>query len=122
MAQYDFLELVPPEFTPKSDQVRRDEYRRRDTEPMQEQLFQEMRGRVAEDDASVPKPDGPWDYLSAFRTGGQYPRFVRRPRGAAETGDQVYFDGDAEAAGKPYFRIGGISHSHDHAHGHGHSH
>ena len=87
----------------------------RATESMQEQLFQEMRGRIAEDDASVPKPDGPWDYLSAFRKGGQYPRFVRRPRGAAETDDRIYFDGDAEAAGKPYFRLGGISHSHDHA-------
>src|SRR3954454_18155250 len=40
----------------------------RPTESIQEQLFQEMRGRIAEDDASVPKPDGPWDYLSAFRS------------------------------------------------------
>ena len=29
----------------------------RSTEPMREQLFQEMRGRIAEDDASVPMPD-----------------------------------------------------------------
>lgn len=86
----------------------------RDTEALQEQLFTEMRGRIAEDDATVPVADGPWEYFSAFRTGGQYPRFIRRPRGASSTDDHVFFDGDTEAAGTSYFTLGGIAHAHDH--------
>jgi len=84
------------------------------TEALQEQLFAEMKGRIAEDDASVPDPDGPWEYFDAFRTGGQYPRFARRPRGGGPEVDQVFFDGDAESAGHSYFRIGGVSHAPDH--------
>lgn len=85
------------------------------SEALQEQLYAEMRGRVAEDDASVPVPDGPWEYFSAFRTGGQYPRFVRRPRGGTDADNHVYFDGDAEAAGAAFFTVGGITHADDHA-------
>lgn len=86
------------------------------TEPLQERLFAEMKGRIAEDDTSVPAPDGPWEYFQAFRTGGQYPRFARRRRGGSSPDDdEVFFDGDAEAAGCTYFRIGGLSHAHDHS-------
>ena len=74
-----------------------------------------MKGRIAEADVSVPQDDGPWEYLSSFRTGGQYPRFARRPRGGDASLDHIYFDGDAESVGVPYFRLGGIEHSPDHA-------
>lgn len=86
----------------------------RDTEALQEQLFLEMRGRIAEDDATVPVADGPWEYFSAFRRGGQYPRFVRRPRDGSDADDRIYFDGDVEAAGASFFTVGGMSHAHDH--------
>src|SRR5258707_7689079 len=32
------------------------------TEPLQAQLFAEMKGRIKEDDSSVPAPDRAWDY------------------------------------------------------------
>src|SRR5438128_9090222 len=32
------------------------------TEPLQAQMFAEMKGRIKEDDSSVPAPDGRWDY------------------------------------------------------------
>ncbi len=86
-----------------------------DTEVLQEQLFAEMKGRIAEDDASVPAADGPWEYFESFTTGGQYPRYVRRPRGASAEADHIYFDGDVESAGTSYFRIGGVSHAPDHS-------
>src|SRR5438067_7462342 len=35
-----------------------------DTEGLQATLFEEMKGRIKEDDASVPSPDGPWEYYS----------------------------------------------------------
>lgn len=45
-----------------------------DTNTLQAKLFEEMKGRIKEDDSSVPSPDGPWDYYSSYVTGGQYPR------------------------------------------------
>ncbi|MFN7914869.1 MAG: S9 family peptidase [Vicinamibacterales bacterium] len=86
----------------------------KDTEALQEELFAEMKGRIAENDASVPAPHGPWEYFESFKTGGQYPRFERRPRGGAADSATIYFDGDVESAGTSYFRLGGISHAPDH--------
>ncbi len=86
-----------------------------DTGALQEQLFAEMKGRIVEDDVSAPVADGPWEYVSSFRKGGQYPRFARRPRGAGADADRIYFDGDLESAGSAYFRVGAVAHAHDHA-------
>ncbi|QDZ01084.1 S9 family peptidase [Nitratireductor mangrovi] len=83
-----------------------------DTEALQKTLFAEMRGRIKEDDSSVPMQDGPYAYGTSFKTGGEQPRFFRTPRdGGAE---DILLDGDAEADGHAYFRIGGA----DHAPGH----
>jgi oligopeptidase B len=84
------------------------------TERLQARLFEEMKGRLKEDDASVPSPDGPYDYFSCYEVGAQHPRHVRRPRGA-ETGDTVLLDEEAEARGKPYYAVDAASHSPDHA-------
>ena len=82
------------------------------TEALQQTLFAELKGRIKEDDSSVPAPDGPFDYYSRFREGGQHPLFCRRPRDAdAET---LLLDGDALAEGKAFFDFGGADHSPDH--------
>ena len=52
-----------------------------DTKALQEKLFAEMKGRIKEDDSSVPAPDGPYDYYSSYVKGGQHPRYCRKPRG-----------------------------------------
>ena len=39
---------------------------------LQKTLVAEMRGRIKEDDSSVPSPDGPYAYLRKFREGGQH--------------------------------------------------
>ena len=83
-----------------------------DTEPLQKLLVAEMRGRIKEDDSSVPMRDGPWAYGMQFQTGGQHPKFVRRPSDGGKTG--IMLDGDREAEGKAYFRLAGTSHSPDH--------
>jgi oligopeptidase B len=82
------------------------------TEKLQETLFAEMKGRIKEDDSTVPSPDGPYAYFIRYREGGQHPIFCRQPRaGGAE---QVLVDGDALAAGKAYFQLGAMSQSPDH--------
>jgi oligopeptidase B len=83
-----------------------------DQKDLAERIFLEMKGRIKEDDTSVPQPDGAWAYYSSYVTGGQYPRVCRRPRdGGAET---VMIDGNAEAEGKAYWTLGAVAHSPDH--------
>jgi oligopeptidase B len=83
-----------------------------DTDDLQEILFQEMKGRIKEDDSSVPAPDGPWAYAVRYIEGGQHPLLVREPRGGGE--EKVLLDGNALAEGKAYFRLAGSNHSPDH--------
>ncbi|MBS0243550.1 MAG: S9 family peptidase, partial [Proteobacteria bacterium] len=85
-----------------------------ETKPLQEALFAEMKGRIKEDDSSVPSPDGPYEYQTGYVTGGQYPRLLRRPRGGAEGSETLLLDGNKEADGKAYWSLGGGAHSHDH--------
>ncbi|WP_420431515.1 S9 family peptidase [Hyphobacterium sp.] len=87
------------------------------TEALQERIFQEIRGRIREDDSSVPERDGEFEYYTRFREGGQYPIFARRPVDPATPGDdaeQILLDGDAEAEGIEYFDFGTVGHSPDH--------
>ncbi len=82
------------------------------TAALQKRLVKEMRGRIKEDDSSVPSPDGPYAYLSKFREGGQHQLFGRTPR---EGGDaEIILDGDELAASHEYFKFGGARHSPDH--------
>ncbi len=82
------------------------------TKALQETLFSEMRGRIKEDDSAVPSPDGPYAYSLKYKTGGQQPIFYRTPRDGGD--ETILLDGDKEADGKAYFKIGGASHSTDH--------
>jgi oligopeptidase B len=76
-----------------------------------ETLFQEMKGRIKEDDSSVPLRDGDWLYWSAFKPGTQYRFWYRKP--VAGGAQQLIFDENAEAAGKEYFRLGAFAASPD---------
>ena len=49
-----------------------------------ETIFQEMKGRVKEDDSSVPQKDGDYVYWSTFETGGQYRKHYRKTAGRDE--------------------------------------
>ena len=85
-----------------------------DTAALQEKLFSEMKGRIKEDDSSVPAPDGPYAYYSSFVTGGQHPRLARKSRDMAGP-EQLLLDGNELAQASEYFRFGGIAMSPDHA-------
>jgi oligopeptidase B len=83
------------------------------TEPLQAALFAEMKGRIKEDDASVPTPDGPFDYFARYELGAQHPRHVRTPRGGGA--EEPLLDEEALSKGKAYFHVGAATHSPDHA-------
>ncbi len=82
------------------------------TATLQKKLVAEMRGRIKEDDSSVPSPDGPWSYLRKFREGGQHELFGRTPRDGGDA--QIILDGDALAGDHGYFKFGEARHSPDH--------
>jgi oligopeptidase B len=82
------------------------------TAGLQKALVAEMRGRIKEDDSSVPAPDGPFAYMGKFREGGQHEMFGRMPRDGGDA--EIILDGDALAADHAYFRFGGARHSPDH--------
>ena len=96
------------------------------TLPLQATMFEEMKGRIKQDDSSVPSPDGPWEYYTEYKTGDQHPRFMRRGRpgpyilGGVEIdpnqppSPQVLLDANALAAGKAYSEVSAADHSPDH--------
>jgi oligopeptidase B len=86
------------------------------TAALQKTLVAEMRGRIKEDDSSVPSPDGPFAYFRKFREGGQHPQFARQPRegGDAQSEVHVILDGDQLAAQSKFFQFGETQHSPDH--------
>ena len=77
---------------------------------LREALFQEMKGRIKEDDSSTPSPDGPYAYFTKYEEGAQHPIFCR----TGAEGDEVLLDCNKEAEGEAYFHIGDVDHAPTH--------
>ncbi len=78
------------------------------TKELQEDLFQEMKGRIKEDDKSVPyKLNGYW-YLTRFETGKDYPVYSRKKE-SLETSEEILFDVNKMAEGFEYYSLGGLN-------------
>jgi oligopeptidase B len=79
-----------------------------------DQLFDELKGRVPQDDESVPYRDGDWLYWWRFEEGRQYRSWWRKRADDPEAGDpQLLVDENREADGKQYFRLGALAVSPD---------
>ncbi len=83
-----------------------------ETEALQASLFAELKGRIKQDDSSVPSPDGSFAYYTSHVTGGEYPRVCRQPRAGGP--QEVLLDGNLMAEGLAYFQLGHTEHSPDH--------
>ena len=83
---------------------------------LRETLLDEMRGRIKEDDSSVPQNDGPFAYSTRYEVGGEHPRYCRRPRDGGLEDEVVLLDGDALAQGHAYWNLAAVDHAPDHAH------
>ncbi len=81
---------------------------------LQEQLFEEIKGRVLETDMSVPARRGPWWYVTRTEEGKQYSIFCRRPERDTVEGEQVLIDSNVLAAGHEYFELGALDVSPSH--------
>lgn len=79
---------------------------------LRSQLQAEMRGRMKEDDSSVPEPDGVFSYYTRFVQDGQHGLFCRIDRqSGAET---ILLDADSESLGLPFFDLGEVVPAPDH--------
>jgi oligopeptidase B len=83
------------------------------TEPLQQQLYAELLGRIQQTDLSVPEQLDEWLYYSRTEAGRQYPIFCRRPEDPAGA-EEVLLDLNALSAGQSYCRLGGRDVSPDH--------
>lgn len=83
------------------------------TRDLQERLYQEIVGRIKEDDSNVPVRRGEYFYYSRTERGKQYPIFARK-RGSLEAAEEIYFDQNAEAEGFEFYQLGGMEISPDH--------
>ncbi|TYC14873.1 S9 family peptidase [Bizionia gelidisalsuginis] len=82
------------------------------TEKFQADLFEEMKGRIKEDDTSVPyKYNGYW-YITRYEKGKDYPVYLRK-KDRLDADDEILFDCNEMAKGFAYFKLGGISISPD---------
>ncbi|TPD70629.1 S9 family peptidase [Flavobacterium microcysteis] len=82
------------------------------TKGLKSLLFEEMKGRVKEDDSSVPYfLNGYW-YMTRFETGKDYPIYSRK-KGSLTAKEEILFDCNELAKGHTYFHLGGLSISPD---------
>jgi oligopeptidase B len=82
------------------------------TEGLQENLFQEIKGRIKEDDQSVPyQKHGYWYYIR-YNLGQEHPLYCRK-KGSLEAEEEILIDANIEAKDHSFFEIGGLSISPD---------
>ena len=82
------------------------------TKDFQNDLFEEMKARIKEDDESVPyKYNGYW-YITKFEKGKDYPIYTRKKE-SLEATEELLFDCNSMAEGHTYFKLAGLSISPD---------
>jgi oligopeptidase B len=74
------------------------------TEPLQEQLYKEMLGRIKETDLSVPYRDRGWFYYSRTEKGKSYPIYCRK-KGSLDAPEEVMLDVNELARGEKFMSV-----------------
>ncbi|QTN27843.1 S9 family peptidase [Rhodoferax sp. AJA081-3] len=72
---------------------------------MEDGLFEEIKGRIKQDDASVPTRKGDYLYYTRFEQGREYPLYARK-RNSPEAAEEILLDVNQLAQGKGYYQIG----------------
>ena len=80
----------------------------KDTEELQEQLFQEMKARYKEDDESLPYFFNEYWYVIKYQIGKEYPLFYRHHL-SLENPIELMLDVNEMAEGKDFYDVGSFS-------------
>ena len=78
------------------------------TKDFQKQLFDEMVGRIKQDDASVPYTKNGYVYYTRFDKGADYALYCRK-KGNEKAMEEIMLNGPEMAKGQSYFAISGRS-------------
>jgi len=78
------------------------------TKQFQEDLFQEMKSRIKEDDESVPYKKNNYYYITRFEKGQQYPIYARK-KNTLEAKEEIMFDVNKLAENHNYYKLSGLS-------------
>ena len=79
---------------------------------LREQLFNELKARIKEDDQSVPFFKNGYWYHTRFEQGKEYP-IIGRKKGSLDAPEEILVDVNELAKGKPYCQLGGLTVSPD---------
>lgn len=82
------------------------------TEELQEKLFQEIKGRIKEDDESVPYFKNGYYYYTRYEEGKEYPIYCRK-EGSLEAEEEIMLNVNEMAKGYDYYAVSGVSISPD---------
>jgi len=77
------------------------------TKPLEDTLYNEIVGRIKQDDSTVPAKYKNYFYYTRFEQGQEYPIHARR-KGSADAAEQVMLDGNALSKGHDFFQIAGL--------------
>lgn len=83
-----------------------------DTDTLQDKLYKEMRGRIKEDDSSVPYQDNGYWYYTRYEEGKEYPIHCRK-KSSFDAPEEVMLNVNELAEGHDYFSVAGLSVSDD---------
>ncbi len=84
----------------------RDKYMK-DYKSLENELFEEIKARIKEDDTSVPYLENGYYYYTRYEKGKQYPIYCRK-KDNLNNPEEVLIDANKMSEGHEYFRIGGI--------------
>lgn len=76
------------------------------TKAFREKLFEEIKGRIKQDDESVPYKDNGYYYLTRYETGKEYPIHSRK-KGSLDAKEEVMLDVNELAKPYKFYAVGG---------------
>jgi len=84
----------------------------KDYKPLEDEIFQEIKSRIKEDDSSVPYFDNGYYYYTRYEKDKQYPIYCRKKE-SLEGIEEILIDANLMSKGYDYFRVGTIEISPD---------
>ncbi|MDW3192041.1 MAG: S9 family peptidase [Cytophagales bacterium] len=84
----------------------------KDTEKLQETLYNEIVGRIKQDDESVPYFQNKYWYYTRYEEGQEYPIYCRK-KGSLDAAEEIILDVNKEAEGYEYYSVRSLAVSRD---------
>ncbi len=75
---------------------------------LREELFEEIKGRIKQDDQSVPYRDRGYYYITRYEEGQEYPIYARK-KGSLEANEKIMLNVNEMAKDYDYYNVGGLS-------------